>query len=1327
MQVVIVENPLDKSSWTTHEVPDLLAFLKEKWPTFPEHARIYHGLVCKSNDVTPGSEADVERLKTLAGPFFVVVYPGFTALLIVAAVIFAVAAVALTPSIPTLPTPVVARNQQAASPNNELSDRTNRARINGRIPDIFGKVRSTPDLIAAPYKIFEAGREVEYAYMCIGRGFYDVADVRDGETLCENIPGVLVNVYAPFTSPNSGDDPQLTIGGLISAKVLNTRRSNSVNGQVLRPPNNAEIVGNRNIYFQYPNMVRYASTEGVTPFSSEFAEGDSLTITGAEYDSAGGTTEAPRGEIGLMGTQGPMLTTGLPSSYFNGGFISWQLGYGATGAPPGVEVGNTIEIVQAQNDLVTDYQAIGWDGVTLDSFGFPAHQTVTGANANLSGVYDIAEVYIVGSPSGASIMYVLLDDPAAVNAAWDEWNGRVITVGPGGSIPDALTVTVNASIPDLDLDGVYTIVAVSGDIIVLDNPVAVAADWALLDSIAGDKSPVMSPTLSVTGPRWVGPFILSQGQDDTNSIFCNFVATNGLYKDDGTDQIAASVDVLVEVVPVDENDEPIGSPQTAVATLTGSATLKETVARTLEMPFLGFTGRCQIRARRVTEADSLFTGQVVDEVRWRDVYSVAPVAQTDFGNVTTVHSKTYATASALAVKERKLTMEVTRKLPARIDETSAFTDDVPVATLDAAPILVSICRDRYIGNRPLSEIDVANIYDTVAAIQTYFGSALATQFCYTFDNDNLSFEETVALVAQALHCVAYRRGSLIKLSFEKKTDDSTLLFNHRNKVPRSEVREFAFGYANENDGIEYTYVDPEDDSIITIFLPEGYPATNPKKIESVGVRNHLQAYFLAWRAWNKIRYQTIGVRFEATQEADLLLRNDRILVTDSTRQIAQDGEVIGVNVLELTLSQNVDMSLSASHVVHLQLYDGSVEVIDCVAGSDPNKIELADAPSLPLVTDVEGYTKTGFVIVGSEESQQLAFLVTEKEPLDKMTSTVSAINYDSRYYDNDTDLINEVIDEDAYGGSGGFTPATEDPPYTPGDDPPDPGFTREVFLTADTWLVPTGVTEIDILLVGAGANSGGTPVLGGIAGMNGGGGGGGSVMVVHGVPVTPGESLDIDVAPGTTGGSWGDAGIGSIVKRTIGGEILAQSGDSGGGGGDGVDGQADGFDGTANAALVAGGTIATGSVGGSGGGGSWGDTVGTGGSGAGTAGNGGNPTNIGGGDPNDQSSGGGGGAGGNGTNGTSSTNPGDGGNGIVPPNHTYGAWGTDIGEGGVFGGGGGGANCIDAFGSPTSDTFGTPGQGNGAANTGGGATPNAAGTFVAGYSGLIAIVYATPP
>ncbi len=828
--LVIAENPFDSEKWEQFEnVENVCDFLIDRWEDWPRTARIYKDTVAESNDVTPFDNASIDKLLTFTERLIVVIYPADPGTLFIAILAVAVvAAVALRK--PDIPTPAL-RNVQSQSSNNELSDRTNKARPFGRIPDIYGLVTSTPDLISVPYKIFISHQEVEYCNLCVGRGYYDTFNIRDDKTSLAFISGVYYAIYAPFTSANYGT-PQTTNGGTLGHPVYDVVRSSTVNGQTLRAENSAVYTGTNNIYFQSPNLIKVTGFD----FTDKFIAGDVIQI-----------------------------------------------------------LGNT----------------------------------------------------------GAT-----------------------------------------------DLRGTYTSIAVDSSSITLSNPSAVNGNWSSITTTG-----TSSPTLQSLGPKWVGTFFAEK--TDATMIFCNFVAPNGSYKDNGTNQFRQDVVIEIEVTPATSSGTANGTPQTFQVTVEGSATTKTQRAVTL-MATPNRQGPYLVRARRVTPSDTSFQGTIVDEVKWRDLYAVNVAAVQHFGNVTTMQCVTYATVGALAVKDRKLNLVVQRKLPIRVSGTT-FTPHL-VGTSQAEEIITAICLDPYIGRRTIDELDLDSIYGASLAAKLYFGATRSTEFNYTFDNDNLSFEETIQAVANAAFCLAYRQGNKIKLNFEGQTQNSTLLFNHRNKIPDSETRTITFGNQNKYDGVAYKYVDSKDDSLVTLSIPANQTALNPKTIESIGIRYKLQAYFHAWREWNKVRYQNTITEFEATQEANLLVDLDRVLVADNTRSDTQDGEVLAQNGLTLTLSQSVVMQAGVSYTIFLQHVDGTVQAIPITAGPTAKQIVLGYAPSLPLSLDDEAFARATYIISGSNALRGSAFLIQEKEPQNNMTVRVKAFNYDDRYYTNDFDLINGVID-----------------------------------------------------------------------------------------------------------------------------------------------------------------------------------------------------------------------------------------------------------------------------------------------------------------------------
>lgn len=944
-----------------HRASDLLSFLKsEVGPRFPPGSRITE--VATGDSVTPTSPADVEVLRGRPGPFVVEVSPGgpetWTALAVSLAV--STASMILASILAPEPPNATARNVQQESPNNGLSERTNRARVNGRTPDIYGTARSTADLLSQPYKRFENHVEKEIAFMCIGRGAYQIHDARDDTTPISQIAGASVEVYAPFTSPNSGHGPQLRIGNAINQPVIASKRVNSVNGQVLQPQDVGSAI-RRGMIFRSPNEV--VSQDGDLDFTELFIAGEVITIQNAVQTQGTFSYSPPDGaEFRVDGDLRPKWG----EVTFAGNHLSeWAAG----------------QIVTIANGTITWTGSTGGDG----DFDY----TATG---NVSGVYGLLSVAF--GPGGTTLRMDITQN----SAAWAAFRNALDTaVGtPAFTRP--------SDIVQFDLSGSYTINTLTASLLTLDNPSAVNPGWDILQSDYGGASAVMNPTISTTGERWVGWFIVESVQP-ISRVIANVLALNGLYKDNGRQQYRRDVVYRFEAQRVDNSGNPYGPVLAFEREIRGSAVTKTVRADTLDVEFPGEASkRWQVRARRLTNSDTDFEGSVVDEIQWRDLYVCSAIAEAHFGDVTTVQAVTFATDGALAVKERKLNLLVTRKLPRRISGSTFSTELYP--TNDVADIISAVCLDPLIGNRSPSEIDFDNIYGTAQEMRNYFGVDVA-QFNYTIDSDNLSFEETLSMIAEAVYCRAYRRGSVIRLFLEREGEDSTILFNHRNKLPGSERR--TEGSAVENDGVEYQWISPDDDSAVTIYLPEDRSAVNPKRIESIGVRVEAQANIHAHRAWNKMQFQDVATEFDGLPEANLLAVTERIRCADNTRARSGDGEIVDVADDDgrlVGLSQSFEWVPGQAYRIFLQNSDATVESMGVSSGGGPRLALLERMPRTPIILQGEGYNPTGYIIgPGESPPEAMAFLVDEKgAPNDDGTIPLKAINYDRRYYKNDHDF-----------------------------------------------------------------------------------------------------------------------------------------------------------------------------------------------------------------------------------------------------------------------------------------------------------------------------------
>lgn len=819
-------------------------WLTSKYESMPEHISIFHTAsnmdhaeISFANEVTPKNAFDLKQLDFLPGTFIVIENPKWVAAIVSIVISIAIAFLMPTPSMAQTTQNI----NQSSSANNELSNRENKIRVNGRIADIYGAAWDTPDSIAVPYKVYENNIEVEHMVGCIGRGQYHIKGAYDGETNIVDIAGASVEVFRPGVDIVSGE-PYFSIGTEITTPPLTVQHQTSVNGQVLRPADTQTLEGTNYLLFAYPNEILRAAANN-TDLTTKFVSNDRIEMTNASFT----------------------------------------------------------------------------------------------------------------------------------------YNGQTY-----------------------DLNGTYSVLSVADDRMTLSNPAAVNPNWLKLKELSNQQTAAASPKLVSIGEKWIGPFILDN--IERSRVLCNFVATNGLYTvSSGGNQAAVNVTIEVEVTPVNESGAAIGNPMLKQIILKGSAKSRQTVGATLDM--VTFQGRCSVRARRLTPTPGVTT--VVDDVKWQALYGAYPLQSTTYEHETVFRARTYATTGALSVKSRKINFDLQRMLPT-YKNGSMTTELFPTSSF--ADALVSMALDDKIGRRTIDEIDIENIYRTYNDIVDYFGTPLAAEFCTTIDDTNLSFEELVTNLCDAVFCTAYRQNNKLKIYFERPTDNSVLLFNFRNIIPDSYKHDLTFGVIDDYDGLIYEYTDPTDDSRINIYLPDK-GAKNPKEVKSVGVRNKWQAHFNAYRLWNKLRFQRKSITFDAAPESELLVLRDRIAVADYRNGIHQSGEVVQQEGLILTLSHDVDFIAGKSYVIYLQMGDGSVDLIPVTSGSAKNKVVLGRLPNGALKLSSDDFVNTIYTVVNDDTKDSLPYLVAKKDPVDQFSNAVTAVNYDVRYYLNDKDFIDVPVDD----------------------------------------------------------------------------------------------------------------------------------------------------------------------------------------------------------------------------------------------------------------------------------------------------------------------------
>lgn len=554
-----------------------------------------------------------------------------------------------------------------------------------------------------------------------------------------------------------------------------------------------------------------------------------------------------------------------------------------------------------------------------------------------------------------------------------------------------IVLTMNTS--SGDISGTYDVVGYEDvfKTIVLDAPGgggvnAVNANWAnIVGSDVNIGDAVFTPS-NAENLIILGPYFLSQ--PDRTKFYANYVAANGLQNDD-KDPI--QVEIQCEYAQADDEGNMIGPWSTPIITTIRDNT-KDRIGVTEEVTTT-FTGPCLVRFRRIT--DEIGDAQRQD-IKLDALYSVSPVTVANFGDVTTVQTRTIANSGSTQIRERKFNCEFERKLNVITPEgtlgsfepTKRFIDYYAYAALDPR-----------IGRRQPYEVNLQELNDKYNELVAYFGSDEAGEFNYTFDSDQVSFQETLRIVCDAAFGRAVRRGGVLSYRPELPAEPSTI-FTHRNKIPEQQTITREFKSDRMNDGVELQYADPITSEAVTINIPQDGSALRPEKVEARGVRNHNQAWWQAWRRYNKQLYQRIGIKDTFTAEGALLSIGDVVSITNNTKINSFGGDVLAIQGLVVKLSEPVEFTDGDTHSIAFRLRNGTIDVIACDPGPTAFDVVLQRAPVEELYT---GYNqeRTKYIFSADQKATANKYLITEVDRQNTFEVPITAINYADEYYQND--------------------------------------------------------------------------------------------------------------------------------------------------------------------------------------------------------------------------------------------------------------------------------------------------------------------------------------
>lgn len=948
----IFTNPLDVSESETREYQCLLTewlAIREQYPT----ARLYKDAICAQNDVTPKTKEQAWVLKDASGLYQVVCHAGEPSTIMIAAAILSVATAVYTYM--NMPKPPKDLGGVNGSTNNSLAQRQNQHRVGGRVPDIYGRVKSIPDLIAPVYRYYRNNIQVEECLLCIGTGYFDIkqADIKEGETPVNTIEGASLSVYEPNQSLLS-PTPQIKIGEAFDTVPLVTKQVSSIDGkQTLLSPNSNLLVADK-----------------VTVASNTLGLQNSYYVFNRSEWNPVISSFLPK--IGNVAVD--------PALYFNTGekIIINGLQFGA--AQDEAISGNTdvdmtgVLTISSKKDiaLVNNFKKIRVSSLLVND--------PTKGQINLAGEFAVSNITKSGSADAWFYEVTLADGFKDVNSNYLLMTDNAVSV---------ISAVLTDNTSNIDLDGTYTIANIADRKITLVNPASINQNWNRLGELTAQQiSDFADKKVSIAGTKdnYVGWYYA--GSKDSIGMMLNFVAQNGIYQGDKAKQVAIRVEyqMVVDGVPTGEIYKH-GEVMQGVANNRNAIGL--TINKRLPQP-----GQFRFRVKR--DNDNGNAADLIDDVTFESAYSYYESTKTAYPLDTVVRLRRLAIGSGTNASE--LNMIVARRIN---------TDNGFVATSNFADIVAAMAPDPYIGRMQANEVDTAALKAVSNEVINYFGTDKAAEFNYTFDDTNASYQEMVAFVAEAVFCNARRENGQHYFAFERQTANSLLLFNHRNMKPESLTVSEAFGIKDNHDGVELKWRNPDDNyAEAVIKLPDSL-RTNYKTIETRGVTNYAQAWFIANRTWNKLKYGRKAIEFGAYGEADLVTRMDRIAVVDSTVPILCAGEVEAHDNLVLALDYPLPDTSLTGLTIHLQLKNGVVDVIDIASIIDEYTVQLSRIPTMPLVVD--GVTHTTFAITKSNSSGFDAYLVEEKSASSMFESSITATKYDDRYYQNDNDFKNGLI------------------------------------------------------------------------------------------------------------------------------------------------------------------------------------------------------------------------------------------------------------------------------------------------------------------------------
>ncbi|MCK5614625.1 hypothetical protein KAR91_72845 [Candidatus Pacearchaeota archaeon] len=502
-------------------------------------------------------------------------------------------------------------------------------------------------------------------------------------------------------------------------------------------------------------------------------------------------------------------------------------------------------------------------------------------------------------------------------------------------------------------------------------------------------------------PSTVGPFVVPSLPEQA---WVDIAFPRGLSTDNNN---AYEVKFKFHLQKLDSNGDPDGAVSTTQDTFIGDQTSTLTFTHKIIPASPGSAYEMSIE--RLTLNTSQF-----NQSKWARLAGVENFTQSHFGNVTTVLVTTIATEQATSIQRREFNAISTRKLVTydRVNDTMTSNTAATARMADAA---VNILTDPFMGNKPLSQIDLEALYDIQDRLDAdaVYGDLLG-RFCYSFSNDKTPVGDELKTCLNAARCFAYREGDIVRFARDEIQPTRKTIFNRRNKKPSSSKRNTVFSKPSDNNAIEINWQGEDTGTGNTIKFPEDGSGTVFKKIDAAGIKNYDQAWNRGFFEFLKLKHERTTLELVSTNEGYLVDLNDRVGNVDGINIDDQAGEVVatsGFQNLTIHTSERIDFKGSPNSTVILRNDDGSVsDAIACVPIiGDERGFVLSISPNFTVfIRGTNGY-QVGTIYNFGHDSNQNAkdFKVLDIQPVDDGYVRLKLINYAPEIYA--PDLLPAVV------------------------------------------------------------------------------------------------------------------------------------------------------------------------------------------------------------------------------------------------------------------------------------------------------------------------------